>query len=33
MAGSNSYKNYNLEKVIKSNSFVKEVINPNRFIS
>ena len=28
IAGSNSYKNYNLEKVIKSNSFVKEVINP-----
>ncbi len=28
IAGSNSYKNYNLQKVIKSNSFVKEVINP-----
>ena len=28
IAGSNSYKNNNLQKVIKSNSFVKEVINP-----
>jgi len=28
IAGSNSYKNYKLQKVIKSNSFVKEVINP-----
>ena len=29
IAGSNSFNNRNLQKVIESNSFVKEVINPN----
>ena len=29
IAGSNSYKNCNLQKIIESNNFVKEIICPN----